>query len=209
MDLKTTYNKIAKDWMQDHRDDTWWIEGTDTYLSFLTFGALILDVGCGGGEKSKYFIEKGFSVVGVDFSEEMIRFAKEKVPAGQFFVKDIQQPLGLKDKFDGVIAQAVLLHIPKRNILAVLKNIIAPLKLGGYFYAALKEKKSGGPDEETVRENDYGHDYERFFSYFTLSEVKDILARVGLQVLHEYASTSRSKTHWIQIIAKKTDITLL
>ncbi len=53
MDLKETYNRIAKDWMKDHHQDNWWIEGTDKYLSFLKPGASILDVGCGAGVKSK------------------------------------------------------------------------------------------------------------------------------------------------------------
>jgi len=58
MDLKTTYNKIAKDWHKDHHADTWWVLGTDKFLSFLADDASILDVGCGAGHKSEYFIKK-------------------------------------------------------------------------------------------------------------------------------------------------------
>src|SRR6266487_1129699 len=102
MDLKSTYNKIAQDWIRDHQHDTWWIKGTDIYLSFLKPGSKILDVGCGSGWKSKYIINKGFNVVGFDFSEEMIKLAKEQVPSGEFLIKDMRQPLGLRDSFDGV-----------------------------------------------------------------------------------------------------------
>ena len=27
-DLKSTYNDVAKDWSEDHKNDTWWIAGT-------------------------------------------------------------------------------------------------------------------------------------------------------------------------------------
>lgn len=202
MDLKSTYNKIAKDWMEDHHGDTWWIDGTDKYLSFFTPNVSLLDVGCGAGEKSKYLVKNGFNVTGIDFSDEMIKLAKEQVPTGRFFVKDIKQPLEFEDLFDGVFAQAVLLHIPKNEIVDVLKNITEPLKSGGYFYVAVKEIRPGNEDEEIVKENDYGYEYERFFSYFSLDELKDYIKKIGLQVIYEKI-TSSGKTNWIQIVAKK------
>src|SRR3989344_8338892 len=121
MDLKSTYNRIAKDWMQDHHGDTWWVEGTDKYLSFLDPNASVLDVGCGAGVKSKYITSKGFRVTGIDFSEEMIALAKADVSTASFAVKDIKQSLGFEQEFDGVFAQAVLLHIPKKEVSEVFK----------------------------------------------------------------------------------------
>lgn len=203
MDLKSTYNKIAKDWMEDHERDTWWIEGTDKYLSFFKSNEHILDIGCGGGEKSKYFVKKGFGVTGIDFSDEMIKLAKEQVSAAKFFVKDIKQPLGFENFFDGVFAQAVLLHIPKDEVIDVLKNITTSLKLKGYFYVAVKELRQGGKDEETVKESDYGFEYERFFSYFTLDELKECVEAIGLKVIYEIITPS-GKTNWIQIVAEKS-----
>ena len=200
--LKSTYNKIAKDWMDDHRDDTWWVGGIDKYLSFLKIGTAILDVGCGAGEKSKYFAKKGFNITGLDFSEEMIKLAKEQVPAGKFFVKDIKQSLGFKNSFDGVFVQAVLLHIPKKEAVSVLENIMSPLRPGGYFYIAVKELKPGNKDEEIVKENNYGYEYERFFSYFTLDELKSYVTKVGTQIVYENIASS-GKTNWIQVIARK------
>ena len=202
MDLKSTYNKIAKDWMKDHHGDTWWIEGTDKYLSFFTPSASLLAVFFCAREKSKYLVKKGFNVTGIDFSDEMIKLAKEQVPTGRFFVKDIKQPLEFENLFDGVFAQAVLLHIPKNEIVDVLKNITEPLKSGGYFYVAVKEIRPGNEDEEIVKKNDYGYEYERFFSYFSLDELKDYIKKVDLQVIYENI-TSSGKTNWIQVVAKK------
>lgn len=33
MNLKDTYNKIAKDWVTDHNVDTWWQEGADYFTN--------------------------------------------------------------------------------------------------------------------------------------------------------------------------------
>ena len=35
-ELKNTYNKIANDWHEDHKEDMWWREGVDHHSSFLT-----------------------------------------------------------------------------------------------------------------------------------------------------------------------------
>lgn len=203
MDLKSTYNKIAKDWMSNHNSDTWWKDGTAKYSSFLNPQSTILDVGSGAGQKAKYFVEKGFEVTGIDFSEKMVELAKKQVPTAKFFTKDIKQPLEFETLFDGVFAQAVLLHIPKNEILDVLKNIITPLKDGGYLYIAVKELKPGSKEEVIVKENVYGYDFERFFSYFTLEEMKKYLDKIKLTIVYETITKSPEGTNWIQIIAKK------
>ena len=77
--LKNTYNKIAEEWVKDHDKDTWWQEGTDAFLSLLPKGSTVLDVGCGGGIKTKYIADKGFKAAGIDFSEEMIKVAKREL----------------------------------------------------------------------------------------------------------------------------------
>ena len=202
MNLRDTYNRIAKDWMTDHHSDTWWIEGVNEYLSKLETGASILDVGCGAGEKSKYLIGKGFKVTGVDFSDQMIELAKSQVPQATFCVQDIRQPLTLDEQFDGVFVQAVLLHISKKDLPNVLKNILAPLRPGGYFYAAVKERRENHVEEEVVTENDYGYDYERFFSYYTMPELKNFIEKAGAAVIYEHTVTP-GHTNWIQVVAKK------
>ncbi len=91
MDLKSTYNKIAEDWVKDHNKDDWWQEGTDTFLSLLPVGASLLDVGCGGGVKTKYISNKGYKVSGIDFSEKMIEIAKRELPELSFDVVDVYE----------------------------------------------------------------------------------------------------------------------
>jgi len=49
----------------------------------------ILDLGCGAGYESMRLRSLGAQVTGLDFSEESIRIAKEKVPYIHFVVEDI------------------------------------------------------------------------------------------------------------------------
>ena len=201
-DLKSTYNRIAKDWFKDHLEDTWWIEGTDKFASLLKSDSLVLDVGCGAGVKSKYLIKKGLKVVGIDLSEEMIEIAKKEVPDGKFLVADITESLDFDKKFDGIFAQAVLLHIPKKDIKNILSNLLSPLKPKGYLYIAVKGLKEGQPEEQIIKESDYGYEYERFFSFYTPKELENYLKELGMTIVYN-EMVSTGNTDWIQLIAQK------
>ncbi len=202
MDLKTTYNQIAEDWHQDHFQDNWWAGGVDRFVKLVGVGGLVLDVGCGAGLLSKYLVAKGLSIIGIDFSESMIKIARQEVPAWTFSVMDLNDVGALNYIFDGIFAQAVLLHIPKREVGKKLAELVKKLKDGGYCYAAVKEKRADGPEEEVRREEDYGYPYERFFSYFTLGEMQGYMKNVGLEIVYENVA-SHGSTRWIQIIGKK------
>ena len=60
-----------------------------------------LDVACGTGRHA-YFLKNEFKVLGVDLSEEMLKIAREKVPAADFIHGDMKK-LALERKFDVVI----------------------------------------------------------------------------------------------------------
>lgn len=202
MDLKNTYNKIAGDWFKEHREEAWWTEGADKFISFLDKDAQVLDVGCGAGIKSKYLANKGRRVTGIDFSEKMIEIAKREAPSAKFFVMDIKNLDSLKKTFDGIFACAVLLHIPKSEVKSVLIKLKDSLKGGGYLYVAVKEARAGTKNEGVVVEKSYGYTYERFFSYFALSEVKEQLLSLGMKICYEDV-TSFGKTNWVQVICRK------
>ncbi|MDO8590163.1 MAG: class I SAM-dependent methyltransferase [bacterium] len=203
MDLKETYNRIAEDWHQDHKPDDWWVEGTDKFISLLNPGDSVLDVGCGSGIESKYLIQKGFDVTGIDFSEKMIEIAKREVPEGKFQTLDLKDIDKLDGVFDAVFMQAVLLHVPKHEAQKVIEKIGDKLKSGGYFYIAVKERRSDRAEEEIVAENDYGYPYERFFSYYTIDEIKKYLMDSGFgRMVYENISPA-GRTNWIQVIAQK------
>lgn len=179
--LKDTYNDIAEEWSK-RRPTEWMQNSIDKFISFLNHGDSVLDIGCGSGDKSLYMIENGLKVTGIDFSAEMIRIAKEQAPKGRFIVMDIEKLNLLDETFDGIFARAVLLHFPKTRIPGILSQLVNHLKKGGYLYVAVKEKREDEKDEETVRENDYGKDIERFFSFFTLPELDKLLHEAGLEM---------------------------
>lgn len=204
MDLKSTYNQIAEDFHKDHLKDDWWIRGADRFASLFRAGDLILDAGCGGGTQSKYLVNKGLKVIGVDFSEKMIKIAKQEVPGGEFFVMDIREVDKLEREFDGIFAQAILLHIPEKEIKRILQILLNKLKPKGYLFIAVKEIREGQKEEEMKVENDYGYQYKRFFTYFTTDKIKKHLNDLEMEICWENITPSQSgNTRWLQVIGQK------
>jgi 2-polyprenyl-3-methyl-5-hydroxy-6-metoxy-1,4-benzoquinol methylase len=205
-DLKATYNKIADSWHVDHQGDNWWQAGTDTFAGYLKPGQSVLDVGCGGGTKSRYLIDKGLKVTGVDFAENLLNIAKKEVPEATFKVMDINDLDKLEGSFDGIFMQAVLLHIPKKDAAGILRKAVQKLNSGGYLYIAVKEKIPGGLDEEIKTDNDYGYEYQRFFSYFSLEDFQEYFKNISLEMVYKDVmppSRTARKSNWLQVIGQK------
>jgi SAM-dependent methyltransferase len=197
--LRATYDRIANDWAKDHEGDTWWREGTATFASLLPHGARVLDAGCGSGQKARFFEDRGCHVLGIDFSEKLLEIARQTATASEFRLLDLRDIRTLSEEFDGVFAQASLLHIPKSETFPVIEGMVSRLVPQGLLYIAVKLQRPGSPEEEMVTENDYGYDYERFFSYYTVDEMRAHLERLRLSVAHVDVSQ-----YWMQIIARRS-----
>lgn len=201
--LRDTYDRIAGDWARDHQSDSWWRECTARFADLLPDGARVLDAGCGSGQKALFFQDRGMHVLGIDFSEKLLEIARNTAADSDFRLLDLRDIGTLPEMFDGVFAQASLLHIPKAEAFSVIDGMVSRLVPQGLLYIAVKTQRPGAPEEEVVTENDYGYEYERFFSYYTIDEMRAHLDRLGLSIVHAEVSQSASKGDWMQIIARK------
>ena len=106
------------------------------FEKYLFEGARILDLGCGSGRDTKYFIEQGYLVEAIDGSEELCRRASELTGIE---VKNIRfQDIGYSNEFDGVWACASLLHVPSVELKSVFMKIAEALRDNGILYVSFK-----------------------------------------------------------------------
>lgn len=187
------YNRYAKEFCER-------TTGTDMsfcqnkFLGYLEKGAKVLDAGCGSGRDSKYFIEKGMQVVALDASEEMCRYA----------AKYLGQPVEClrfdeiidQEEFDGIWASASLLHVKKKELPDILKRMYHALKIDGILYASFKY---GTKEEQRL---------ERFFSDYSLEEIREVFEHTGLfQILECFETKDIREDYkdkpWVNIIVKK------
>ena len=112
------------------------------FLSRMKEGGTILDYGSGSGRDSAYFLDKGFSVDSLDGSAEMKAQAERlfgiKVKLSSFL------SLEEKDKYDGIWAQASILHLEEHDLRAALTLIERALKRDGVFYSSFRKGEGDG-----------------------------------------------------------------
>jgi SAM-dependent methyltransferase len=168
----------------DQRAEDFW-EGTRTHDVRQNMDALlaavegkppfaILDFGCGPGRDLKAFKDLGHYPVGLDGSARFAAMAREfsgcEVLEQDFLKLDL--PSG---RFDGIFANAVLFHVPSKELPRVLGELRAALKPGGVLFSS----NPRGANEEGWNKGRYGvyHDLEAWRRY---------LAAAGFAELRHY-----------------------
>ena len=112
------------------------------FLSRVEEKGRILDLGCGSGRDSFFFLERGFYVDSLDGSEAMKREA-ERLFGINVRLSDFLS-LDEYEKYDGVWAQASILHLDEESLRKVLYLISRALKTGGVFYTSFRKGEVDG-----------------------------------------------------------------
>lgn len=114
------------------------------FLVLLAPKAAILELGCGAGGDTAEMLARGFDVLPTDGSPEMAEVASRRLgrPVGTLLFHD----LDAVEAYDGVWANACLLHVPRDELGPILQRIWRALKPGGTFYASFKTGDAEGRD---------------------------------------------------------------
>jgi len=129
--LGRKYDKIAKWWHDRHVNSEYGVKQFERALNFCSNAGTALDVGCGaGGRFIRILHDRGFDVVGIDVSEEMIRLAKQNHPDEEFHVQDIcawETDL----RFEFIVAWDSVFHLPLSMQKPVMTKLCNLLSTGG------------------------------------------------------------------------------
>ncbi len=166
-------------------------------------GKKVLDLGCGPGHESYIFAELGFDVIGLDFSSEMIRRAKELKESNNkpsFIVGDMTKlnDYFAENQFDAIWASASLLHIRPTDIPATLGGMTSVAKNRAKIFIGLK----GGKGTLLANEDKYGKKMQREFTLWSkekcLSEVKQFGWKLDNFDSKEGSEFMGQPTQWLQ-----------
>ncbi len=166
----------------------------DEFLEKLPTGARILDLGCGSGRDTKYFLERGYEVDAIDGSKELCALASEYT--GIPVKCQLFQEFDEVEKYDGIWACSSLLHLSLGELDDVLYRIEKALKPQGVLYMSFKY----GVFE--------GERNGRYFLDFTEEKLNQLLEKhVGLRQLGSFQTEDARpdrEEQWLNLFLKKT-----
>jgi SAM-dependent methyltransferase len=117
----------------------------DAFLAALPARATILELGCDSGQDAAYMLSRGSDVTPTDGSAELAREAEKRLGRPVRVMRF--EALDATEIFDGIWAEASLLHVPRSALPDIFDRILRALKTGGIFHASFKAGEAEGHDK--------------------------------------------------------------
>jgi SAM-dependent methyltransferase len=104
----------------------------------------VLELGCGDGRGAQKLIERGFEVTPTDGSPELAEQARLRLGRDVMVMRfDELEEIAA---YEGVFANACLLHAPRAALPDIFVRVARALTPGGCFYASFKAGEAEGRD---------------------------------------------------------------
>lgn len=162
------------------------------FAARLAPGARILELGCGSGRESAWMLAQGLYVHPTDGVAEMATEASVRlgIPVSVLPFDQIEAVA----VYDGVWANACLLHVPRVDLPGILQRIRRAMTPSGLFYASYKAGVGEGTDR-----------FGRYFNYPDESFLRRAYGPGWTELLIEAAEGSgydRVPTPWLHVFAQ-------
>lgn len=133
---RAAYDELADTYAEDVKTNAYNAELEFPATSSLipnVDGKRVLDAGCGTGFYTKWLIEQGADVLGIDASNEMLSIAVEQVGnRAEFKQADLGEPLDFlaSNSFDGIVSALALSYVKDwEQVFAEFNRVLVP---GGF-----------------------------------------------------------------------------
>jgi SAM-dependent methyltransferase len=139
---------------------------------------IAVDMGCGPGQIARYLSERGLPVIGVDLAPRMVTLAKALTPRVDFRVGNMLALDAADGAWGGIAAFYSIIHIPRVQIVAALREFKRVLMPRGVLLLAFHRGH-----EIMHPEAMWGKPVNLDFIFFERSEMETFLCEAGFDVL--------------------------
>lgn len=157
----------------------------------------ILDLGCGPGRDLVAFQAEGYDVVGLDATPAFVEMARQvaNCEVWQQTFLDLQLP---ENYFDGIFANASLIHVPRSEMVRVLRDLGRSLVAQGAIVMSMVRGEGEGFSHRPT-----GARYVVGWEYDTLAPC---IEAAGFQIVRHYyrpPNAPPEAQNWLAIVAQK------
>ncbi len=166
-------------------------------------GAPVLDLGCGAGVPvTRWLVDRGFAVTGVDLSERQLELARRLVPGATFVRADMSGLDFGPETFGAVVAFHSIIHVPRAEHPALLADIHRWLEPGGSFLATMTVTDFEGEEGDWE-----GWGAAMRWSHYDQRTNVEMLRRCGFEISYAEPRTGKgtgdAEETWLWVLARK------
>jgi 2-polyprenyl-3-methyl-5-hydroxy-6-metoxy-1,4-benzoquinol methylase len=148
--VESGYDLMAAQYLATkNREDPLALTALEDLAILLPRDAAVLDLGCGAGVPvTRWLLDKGFTVTGVDVSARQLQLARTYVPEATFIKADMTAVTFAPGSLDAVVAFHSIIHVPRTEHPALLERIYRWLRPEGSFLATMTLTDYEGRDDD-------------------------------------------------------------
>lgn len=194
-----SYSDQARDYAADTMETTGPVrEQLDRFARRLGSGARVLEIGTGGGRDAAVLEASGLSVRRTDIAAGFVDLLRSSgLPADLIdpSVDDLRDPArpGL---YDGVWANACLLHVQAEEMAGVLDRLAEVTRQHGWLFMSVKEGDGAGWSTHGVI------DGPRHFTYWQEAPLRACLDHAGWSVHDVERRVGNRGDTWLMVVAE-------
>jgi SAM-dependent methyltransferase/SOS-response transcriptional repressor LexA len=182
-------------------------------LRYLVPRSRVLEIGCGSGRESVFLAGNSFVVTGTDASAGMLAVARRAAPtpapglqpgqglppALRFLQVAFPLPAGaapLDERFDAVVALAVVMHIPDQDLFEFAFQVRDLLEKGGTFIVSVSTGRTG---LDAAGRDGHG----RLFNERPAGELRLLFERLGFRFVAQHDAEDglgRPEVRWFTLV---------
>ncbi len=157
----------------------------------------ILDFGCGPGRDLVTFRTGGHEAIGLDATPAFVTMAQQASGCDVWQQNFLNLDLPAQF-FDGIFANASLLHVPQVEMARVLGDLQRSLVPNGAIVMSLARGNGEGFVDRPAG--------QRYTSYWEYATIAPLIEQAGLTIVHHYyrpPGLPQAMQSWLAIVAKR------
>ena len=170
-------------------------------FSSLPKNANVFEIGSGDGTNAKFIENLGFDVTASDVADDFIKATQSQgLKTINFNALEDDFP----EKYYAIFCWRVFVHFTKEDAQKIIQKAYDALENNGIFIFNAMNRETKNIDSEWLDfDNEYHLGAERYYNYFTKTDLDDIIQQTKFQITNFEKEGGENNNKWLIYVLKK------